>query len=209
MNQDNSYENRLKNKVAQLKWHKLHLDPFLLLSLILLFGLMYLFAQISPHRYRQWAPWLFGISFVLLLAVLAVGKVDLGAKRWLSLGFFRFQPSELMTLAMPIMLAWFLSEKTLPPNGRSIIISSALIIAPALLIAKQPDLGTAIIVAFSGIFVLLLAGMRWKIIGVITGLLVLLSPLIWHFMHPYQKERVLTFLNPERDPLGSGYHIIQ
>ena len=238
MNPENTYETRLKQKVKALKWHKFHLDPLLLLSLILLavvglfilysasnettaviekqlyrlilsFGLMCIFAQVPPQKYKQWAPWLYVIVFFLLLAVLVIGKVDMGGRRWISLGLFRFQPSEFMTLAMPIMLSWYLSERTLPPNFYSIMVAGILMIAPALLVAKEPDLGTAIIVALSGFFVLLLAGMRWRIIGVVAGLLVALSPLIWHFMHPYQKERVLTFLNPERDPLGSGYHIIQ
>ena len=238
MNSESTYETRLKQTVKQLKWNKFHLDPFLFCSLIILatiglfilysasnasaavvakqgyrlalsFGLMCLFAQIPPHYYKRWAPWLYGIGFILLLAVLVIGKVDLGARRWISLGFIRFQPSEIMTLAMPIMLAWFLSEKTLPPKFSAIFISGIMLVLPALLIAKEPDLGTAIVVTAAGFFVLLLAGIRWRLMGILTGVLVALSPLIWHFMHPYQKDRVLTFLNPERDPLGSGYHIIQ
>ena len=238
MSPSESYEARLKQTVKKLKWDKFHLDPFLFFSLILLsviglfilysasnessvviikqgsrlllsFILMCVFAQISPHHYKRWAPWFYGIGFSLLLAVLVIGKVDLGARRWISLGFFRFQPSEMMTLAMPMMLAWFLSEKSLPPSFSTILVSGVLILLPALLIAKEPDLGTAIVVAFSGFFVLLLAGIRWRLIGILMGLLVALSPVIWHFMHTYQKDRVLTFLNPERDPLGSGYHIIQ
>lgn len=238
MSSQETYEARLKEKVKKLKWNKLHLDPFLLFSLIILatmglfilysasnasaavvakqgyrlafsFGLMCLFAQIPPHHYKRWAPWLYTIGLVLLLAVLVIGKVDLGGKRWISLGIIRFQPSEIMTLAMPMMLAWFLNEKVLPPKFSVVLLSGMMIIIPALLIAKEPDLGTAIVVASTGFFVLLLAGIRWRIMGVLTGCLVALSPLLWHFMHPYQKERVLTFLNPERDPLGSGYHIIQ
>lgn len=238
MNPQESYEARLKKKVTQFKWFKLHLDPFLLISLVILaiiglfilysasnetalvvekqgyrlvlsFGLMAVFAQIPPHHYKRWAPWLFGATFFLLLAVLVIGKVDLGARRWISLGFMRFQPSEIMTLTMPIMIAWYLSEKILPPTAKAMIVSGILILLPALLIAKEPDLGTAIIVASAGFFVLLLAGIRWRIIGMLGGILVALSPIIWHFMHAYQKDRVLTFLNPERDPLGSGYHIIQ
>ena len=238
MNPSESYEARLKQTVKKLKWGKFHLDPFLFFSLILLsviglfilysasnesgvviakqgyrlllsFILMCIFAQIPPHYYKRWAPWLYGIGFVLLMAVLVIGKVDLGARRWISLGFFRFQPSEIMTLAMPIMLAWYLSDKPLPPTFSAILVSGMMIIFPALLIAKEPDLGTAIVVTSAGFFVLLLAGMRWRIIGVLVGILAALSPVIWHFMHTYQKDRVLTFLNPERDPLGSGYHIIQ
>ncbi|MCX7121213.1 MAG: rod shape-determining protein RodA [Gammaproteobacteria bacterium] len=235
---NSSYEARLKQKVTQLKWDELHLDPWLLLSLVVLatiglfilysasngsaqvvwkqgyrlmlsFGLMFLFAQISPHHYKRWAPWLYAICFLLLMAVLVIGKVNMGGRRWISLGLFRFQPSEFMTFAMPMLLAWFLSEKTLPPKLPTLLIAGVMILLPALLVAKEPDLGTAIVVTFSGFFVLLLAGIRWRLIGVLGGALVALSPVIWHFMHTYQKNRVLTFLNPERDPLGSGYHIIQ
>lgn len=228
----------MNTQTKKIKWINLHLDWFLLLSLLLLaaiglfilysasnanpiivmkqgyrllfsFCLMFFFAQIPPKYYKEWAPWLFAISFLLLLAVLVIGKVDMGARRWISLGFFKFQPSEFMTLAMPIMLAWYLCEKTLPPSFEAILISGVLILLPALLIAKEPDLGTGIVVALSGFSVLLLSGIRWRLIGAMSGVLVLLSPIIWHFMHTYQQNRVLTFLNPERDPLGSGYHIIQ
>lgn len=222
----------------KLRWERLHLDPFLFFSLVILsligltilysasnasgaviekqgirlilsFVLMCIFAQIPPTYYKRWAPWLYGITFVLLMAVLVIGKVDLGARRWISLGFMRFQPSEIMTMAMPIMLAWFLCDRPLPPTLSTILIAGILILLPALLIAKEPDLGTAIVVTAAGFFVLLLAGMRWRILGLLIAILVALSPFIWHFMHSYQKDRVLTFLNPERDPLGSGYHIIQ
>ncbi|HLB56896.1 MAG TPA: rod shape-determining protein RodA [Coxiellaceae bacterium] len=238
MNSGSTYEARLKQTVKKLRWDKFHLDPFLFFSLLILstiglfilysasnasavvvekqiyrlifsFILMIVFAQIPATYYKRWAPWLYGIGFILLLAVLVIGKVDLGARRWISLGFIRFQPSEIMTLAMPLMLAWFLSEKSLPPKFSLLLISGVMIILPALLIAKEPDLGTAIIVTIAGFFVLLLAGMRWRYIGLLIGALAALSPVIWHFMHAYQKDRVLTFLNPERDPLGSGYHIIQ
>lgn len=236
--QDTSYEARLKQKVSKFKWHKMHMDPFLLLSLIVLatiglfilysasdasqlivekqgyrlllsFGLMCIFSQVPPQYYRQWAPWLYGIAFVLILAVLVIGKVHMGGKRWISFGFFRFQPSEIMTLAMPMMIASYLSEKKLPPTFSAVCTAGLMILLPALLIAKEPDLGTAIVVAASGFFVLLLAGILWRVIGILIGVLIALSPVIWHFMHPYQKDRVLTFLNPERDPLGTGYHIIQ
>ena len=213
----------MNTQTKKIKWLNFHLDWFLLLSLMLLaaiglfilysasnanpemvikqgyrlalsFGLMCFFAQIPPTYYKQWAPWLFIISFFLLLAVLVIGKVDMGARRWISLGFFRFQPSEMMTLAMPIMLAWYLCEKTLPPNASSIFVSGILILLPTMLIAKQPDLGTAIVVAFSGFFVLLLAGIRWRLIGALMALLALLSPIIWHVMHTYQKNRPSFFL---------------
>lgn len=166
-------------------------------------------AQIPPHKYKAWAPWLFIITLVLLVAVLGIGAISKGAQRWLNLGLFRFQPSEIMKLAMPIMLAWYLSEKQLPPNYKTLSVCGILLIISVLLIAKQPDLGTALIVLASGAFVLLLAGISWRLI---TGLVIFFAasiPIAWYFMHDYQRQRVLTFLNPERDPLGSGYHIIQ
>ena len=233
-----TYEERLKQKMQALRWQKLHIDPWLLLGLSVLatiglmilysasnqsaivlekqairlagaFCLMFIFAQIPPQRYKLWAPYLFGVSVALLLAVLLIGKVDMGARRWLSLGFIKFQPSEIIKLVMPMMMAWYCSRKQLPPSLSVILIGALIILIPFALIAKQPDLGTAIIVGASGFFVLVLAGIQWQFIGFTGGLLLLVSPIAWHFMHSYQKNRILTFLNPERDPLGSGYHIIQ
>lgn len=238
MSQPYSYEARLKEKMKALRWQKMHLDPLLVFGLILLsivglfvlysasngdqlvvkkqglhliisFVLMIIAAQISPQRYKQWAPWLYFIGLFFLITVLLIGKVDHGGRRWISFGLFRFQPSEIMILAMPMMLAWFFDDRPLPPINRSIFFALLFIFIPAALIAKEPDLGTAIVVSLAGFFVLLLAGMRWRLIGIFLGALALASPLIWHFMHTYQKDRILTFLNPARDPLGKGYHIIQ
>jgi rod shape determining protein RodA len=178
-------------------------------KMLISFGVMFIFAQIPPHKYKSWAPWLFFISIILLVAVLATGAITKGAQRWLNLGLFNFQPSELMNLAMPMMLAWYLSDKHLPPKFRTIVICGILIIIPVIITAKQPDLGTALIIACTGIFVLLLAGIGSKLIISIATLLALSFPILWHFMHGYQRARVLTFLNPARDPLGNGYHIIQ
>jgi rod shape determining protein RodA len=114
-----------------------------------------------------------------------------------------------MKIALPLILAWYLSGKSLPLQWFDLIISGILLIIPTFLIAKEPDLGTAIIIAFSGFCVLFLAGLRWRFILSLLGLGIISMPFIWHFMHDYQKQRVLTFFNPERDPLGSGYHIIQ
>lgn len=177
--------------------------------LVLAIVVMLIFAQIHPSRYKKWAPWIFGIGFVLLLFVLVVGAISKGAQRWLNLGLFSFQPSEIMKLAVPIVLSWYLSEEHLPPSWRNIIVCSILVIAPVMVIIMQPDLGTALIIAISGILVLLLAGISWRLVGGVTGIIALSLPIAWHFMHIYQKARVLTFLKPERDPLGSGYHIIQ
>ncbi len=146
----------------------------------------------------------------LLLAVMLFGEVGKGAQRWLDLGFVRFQPSELMKLAMPMMLASYLSDKVLPVGWRDLLVSVVLVLVPVLLIARQPDLGTALLVASAGFFVLFLAGVRWKIFFVLGLLASLMAPLVWKFaLHDYQRSRIRTLLDPESDPLGAGYHIIQ
>ncbi|MGD8812553.1 MAG: rod shape-determining protein RodA, partial [Thioalkalispiraceae bacterium] len=138
------------------------------------------------------------------------GEVGKGAQRWLSLGFFRFQPSEIMKIAVPIMIAWYLADAVLPPRRLQLLTALTILVIPTLLVAKQPDLGTALLIASSGIFVLLLAGLQWKLIFGSLLVLVASTPLAWNYLlHDYQRQRVLTFLNPENDPLGAGYHIIQ
>lgn len=174
------------------------------------FGVLILLAQIPTSVLRRWSPWLFGIGILLLIAVLVTGEVGKGAQRWLDLGFFRFQPSELIKLAVPMMIAWFLAEKSLPPKWNRLVMAGIFILVPVLLIARQPDLGTSLLVASAGIFVLFLAGLSWRFIG---GMILTAIPSAWVLwewgMRDYQRSRVLTFLDPERDPLGSGYHIIQ
>lgn len=227
------------NSLTPLRfWTRVNLDPYLLLSLILLSGLglfillsasngnhamvfrqctrlllsylvLFIFAQIPPHRYKTWAPTLFTLTLVLLLAVLLVGKVGKGAQRWLDFGIFRFQPSEIMKILTPMMIAWYVSNKLLPINLRDASIALLIVVTPALFIAKQPDLGTALMVVFSGITVLFFAGISYRVILAFSTLITFTTPLLWHYLHDYQKQRVLTFLNPEMDPLGTGYHIIQ
>jgi rod shape determining protein RodA len=177
--------------------------------LAIAFVLMLLVAQLSPAVIERWSLWVFLIGIVMLVAVLWVGHVGKGAQRWLDLGFFRFQPSELMKLAVPMVVAWYLSHKTLPPNLVNIFIVGLMIMVPVGLIAKQPDLGTSLLVATAGLAVLFISGMRWKFIMALAVLCSICAPLLWHFMHDYQKRRVLTLFNPEQDPLGAGYHIIQ
>lgn len=181
-----------------------------LIRLGLAFGVMVVAAQIPPAQLRRWSPRLFVIGVALLAAVLAIGDVGKGAQRWLNLGFVRFQPSELTKLALPMMLAWFLAEKPLPPSWKRLGAAGLMIVVPVLMIAKQPDLGTALLVASAGIFVLFLAGLSWRFI---SGMILTAIPsgwVLWEWgMQEYQRGRVLTFLDPERDPLGSGYHIIQ
>ncbi len=170
---------------------------------------LFVFAQIPPERYRQWAPLLFGLGVLLLLMVLVIGHVGQGARRWIGFAGFRFQPSEIMKLAMPMMMSWILSEKPLPAPLRSIGLASLALLVPVLLTAKQPDLGTAIVIGISGLTVLIMAGIDWRLLLATLALGAISTPILWHFMHEYQKQRVLIFLNPERSPLGAGYNIIQ
>lgn len=217
---------------------RIHLDNFLFINLLLLstaglfilysasnqnmgmviaqmirfafaFLLMFVLAQIPPHYIKHLAPWIYGFALLLLFIVLVTGEISKGAQRWLSLGLFRFQPSEFMKLAVPLMLAWYLSEHPLPPRRWVLLVSLVLIAIPALLIAKQPDLGTALLITSAGIGVIILAGLRWRTLLLFLVLGFAVAPVLWHHLHDYQRDRVLTFLTPERDPLGAGYHIIQ
>ncbi len=179
------------------------------LRLIFALAIMTVFAFIPPHKYKLWTPWIYGVGLVLLLAVMVMGKIGKGAQRWLDLGFFRFQPSEIMKLAVPMMAAWFADRRSLPVDFKTLTIIALLIFVPAILIAKQPDLGTAIMVIASGLCVIFLAGIPLRIVCVLLVGAGLAAPFMWHVMHDYQKQRILTLLNPEQDPLGTGYHIIQ
>ena len=185
----------------------------LLLRQLMRFGLamiaMIALAQVRPKYLRLWAPWVYAVGVLLLIVVMFVGDATKGAQRWLDLGLIRFQPSELMKLAVPMMGAWFLNDRPLPPDIKLLAVLGVLIIIPVVLIAEQPDLGTALLVGAAGIFVVLLAGLRARVIVAVTALVPLLAWLAWRFMHDYQRKRVLTFINPESDPLGAGYHIIQ
>jgi rod shape determining protein RodA len=166
-------------------------------------------AQIPPGVLRRWAPWIFAVGVSLLLAVLLAGVMGKGAQRWLDLGFIRFQPSEMMKLAVPMMVAWYFADKSLPPRLLDLLVAGMIVLIPMFMIAKQPDLGTALLVGSAGIFAIFFAGISWRIIILLGVSGVALAPVLWHFMHDYQRQRVLTLLNPESDPLGSGYHIIQ
>ena len=174
------------------------------------FAVMFVMAQIPPLFYQRLSVFAYVSGIIMLIAVLLFGDIGKGAQRWLDLGFVRFQPSELLKLAVPMMVAWFIARSTLPPTLSTIVYSFILVVLPTILIAKQPDLGTSLLIASSGIFAIFLAGMSWKLIGILTLLASAFAPIMWFFlMQDYQKQRVLTFLNPESDPLGSGYHIIQ
>jgi len=171
---------------------------------------MIVIAQISPDTMRRWSPLLFFIGTIMLVAVLFVGTKVLGAQRWLDLGLFRFQPSEMMKLAVPMMLAWFLAKGLIPPSNQRLIVALAMLLIPVLLIAKQPDLGTSLLVTSAGLFVIFMAGVSWRlIVGFFIAGIAFTVPMWLFLMRDYQRQRVLTMLDPESDPLGSGYHIIQ
>jgi len=166
-------------------------------------------AQIQPRTLKLWTPWIFLGGVTLLVLVIVTGVVGQGAQRWLDLGIVRFQPSELLKLAVPMMVAWFMHERRLPPTFTQLLVAILIIFIPAFLIARQPDLGTAILVVAAGGFAVLVAGVSVRVISALGLIGVVSAPLLWHFMRDYQRARVLTFLNPESDPLGAGYNIIQ
>jgi len=169
---------------------------------------MLVISQVPPLTLRRWTPWLYGIGIILLMATLGVG-VGRGTQRWLDVGLVRFQPSELMKLAVPMMVAWYLHPRVLPPSWKMIAVTLGLLLIPTLLIYRQPDLGTALLVAASGMFTLYLAGLRWRVLLGFAGLAAAAAPLLWLVLKEYQRNRVRTFLDPEADPLGHGWNIIQ
>ncbi|MCR4348115.1 MAG: rod shape-determining protein RodA [Sulfuricaulis sp.] len=180
-----------------------------LIRLLLGFTILLVVAQIRPEILERWSPYIFIVGMLLLIAVLAVGVIGKGAQRWLDLGFIRFQPSEIMKLAVPMMLAWFLARKNLPPTLLRLATAFLMMAVPALMIMKQPDLGTALLVFGAGTFVLFLGGMRWRVIIALLAGIAVAAPFAWNLLHDYQRQRVLTMFNPEADPLGTGYHTIQ
>ena len=177
--------------------------------LVLGFVVMIVLAQAPPEFYRAAAPWFYSFSLLLLLAVAMLGHHSKGAQRWLDLGVMRFQPSELMKLAAPIAVAAYLQSRHLPPSFGTIVLSLGLVMLPTGLIAIQPDLGTALLVVTAGVLALFFGGLRWRWIFLAAGGVAAAAPLLWLKLHDYQRNRLLTFLDPERDPLGAGYHITQ
>jgi len=169
---------------------------------------MLVVAQLPPDLMRRWTPWGYLIGLILLILVLQSGEVGQGAQRWLDLGI-RFQPSEIMKLAVPMMAAWFLHERRLPPRFLDIVIIGAMIVVPTTLIAIQPDLGTSLLIATAGILVIVLAGLSMRVMLLLGVASIPGAMVLWNYMQDYQKQRVLTLLNPDSDPLGAGYNIIQ
>ncbi|AMA65139.1 Rod shape-determining protein RodA [Candidatus Arsenophonus lipoptenae] len=181
------------------------------IQILIGFILMIIMAQISPRIYENWAPHLYFFSVILLLFVDAYGQISKGAQRWLDIGFIRFQPSEITKISVPLMVARFVNRDIYPPTLKNTLLALILIFLPALLVAAQPDLGTSILIIASGLFILFLAGMDWKLITISFIGIACFIPILWYFlMHDYQRIRITTILlNPEMDPLRSGYHIIQ
>jgi rod shape determining protein RodA len=166
-------------------------------------------ARVNPNFLRRASPALFAFGIVLLVIVDVTGYIGKGAQRWLDLGFVRFQPSELMKLAVPMMCAWYLHERPLPPSVPTLLILTALVFVPVALVVAQPDLGTGMLIAIGGVLVIVLAGLQIRIIAGLAALTAVGAWFGWAFLHDYQKKRVLMFLDPQNDPLGAGYHTIQ
>ncbi len=177
--------------------------------LVLGFVVMAVLAQVPPDYYRAAAPWFYGVASVLLILVLLLGDHAKGAQRWLDLGVIRFQPSEMMKLAMPMMVAAWLHGRPLPPTWRDVLVALLIIAFPALMVMLQPDLGTALLIIAGGGFALYLGGLSWRWIVGAAVAAAAAAPVLWFRLHDYQRNRVLTFLDPESDPLGTGYHITQ
>ena len=227
-------------QITPTRWERLHIDPWLtgLFLIIASFGLVVLYsaaaqdtalvirqlisfgigftvmfslAQVPPKIYQAFSPWFYALGLMSLIAVMIFGEVRMGAQRWIDIpGFGSVQPSEFMKLAMPMMTAWFLSARPLPPTLKAVLVTLGLVGVPVLLVAEQPDLGTAMLIMMSGMFVLFLSGLRWWMIGSVIGAIVAIAPIAWMFLlHGYQKQRVLTLLDPEADALGTGWNIIQ
>ncbi len=173
------------------------------------FALMLLIAQLPPEWLRLMAPWLFVAGAVLLMLVPVLGDQAKGAVRWLDFKVVRFQPAEIMKLAMPMTLAAYIHLRGYPVRFLDLIVCGVLLAIPTGLVAVQPDLGTAVLIASAGAFVLYMGGLSWRWMFAVAVLLAAATPLVWFNLHEYQQERVLTFLNPGRDPAGAGYHIIQ
>ena len=178
------------------------------IKILISISAMAVVAQFSPLSYGRVGPWLFFLCLVLLILVLLIGETRNGATRWLNIGI-SFQPSELMKIAMPLMIARYISSGALPPTVFSVGVSIMIVLVPSYLIMEQPDLGTSILIAFSGLVVIFLSGLKKRYLAVAFGLFLAYLPLMWANMHPFQKNRVLAFLNPGSDPTGSGYHLIQ
>lgn len=181
-----------------------------ILQIIIGLFIMIFLAQIPPRFYEFWTPYIYSICLTLLILVNLIGQSNKGAQRWLDCGIIKFQPSEMIKISVLFMVAYYITHRKYPPSVTSIIVALLLIGIPTIFILLQPDLGTAVLTASSGLFILFLSGISWKLIVFTILSICLLLPIFWCFcMHEYQHNRILMLLHPESDPLGAGYHIIQ
>ncbi len=177
---------------------------------LLAYGVMFAAANFGLAQLMRWSPWIYGLGIGLLVAVLVAGVGAKGAQRWLAVGGFRFQPAEVMKLGVPLAVAWYLADRSLPPRLFAVLVALAILGVPAALILLQPDLGTALLIASSGLFVLFMAGIGWRYIFGAVALAAASAWPAWLFvLKDYQKQRILTMLDPEVDKLGAGWNIIQ
>ena len=178
-------------------------------NMLVALGVMWALANVPPHYLMRLSVPIYVVGLLMLLGVAFFGQIVNGARRWLDLGVTRVQPSEIMKIAAPLMLAWYFDRYEATLRLKNYIVGAILLIIPVLLIARQPDLGTAVLIFASGCYVIFLAGLSWK---VIVGLAIAGGaslPIVWSMLHDYQRQRVLTLLDPAKDPLGAGYHTIQ
>lgn len=228
-----------ERSVANSWLHSVHIDPtlLLLLGLIVFYGLVVLFsavdqnqslfqaqllrlglafiglfiaAQLPPRLYVRWAPFIYLSGVLLLVLVLLIGVTVKGSQRWLEIpGFTRFQPSELMKIAVPLAVAWYFHERPLPPSFKDVCVALGIVAVPAGLIIMQPDLGTGILVAGAGFAVVVLAGLPWRWMAYVALGFAAAAPGLWYTLQDYQRQRILTLFDPESDPLGAGWNIMQ
>jgi rod shape determining protein RodA len=180
-----------------------------LINIAVALVVMRVVAEVPPQRLMHLAVPVYLAGLLLLVGVALFGDISKGARRWLNLGFMRIQPSELMKIAMPLMLAWYFQKHEAMLRLRDYAVATAILLVPVALIAKQPDLGTAILVLAAGFYVIFLAGLPWKVIVGLAVAAGAAAPFAWTLLHDYQRQRILTLLDPEKDPLGKGFHIIQ
>jgi rod shape determining protein RodA len=180
-----------------------------LINVAVAFTVMRIVAQVPPQRMMHLAVPIYLLGIALLISVALFGDISKGARRWLNLGVMRIQPSELLKIAMPLLLAWFFQKHEAMLRLRDYGVALLLLMIPVALIARQPDLGTAVLVLAAGFYVIFFAGLSWKIIGGMAVAALAAAPLAWSLMHDYQRNRILTLIDPEKDPLGKGFHIIQ
>lgn len=180
-----------------------------LVNIAIALSIMWLVANIQPQLLERVAVPVYLLGVILLICVALFGDISHGARRWLDLGITKIQPSEIMRIAAPMMLAWFFSRHEASPRVIDFVMAALLLLIPVALIMKQPDLGTALLVSASGFFVIFLAGLSWRFIvggGILIGAL---TPVFWSMLHDYQRRRIEILIDPSQDPLGAGYHTIQ